>query len=107
MAAHAPSAMLRSRVLVKVVVRTESAAGDIIAAPIPCASRAATSSPSALRSAADERGEREQDEPADEDAAAADEVCGAPAEQQEAAVGEHVAADDPLQALLREAAARA
>ena len=53
--------------------------------------------------AADERGEREQDQPADEDPAAADEVGGAAAEQEEAAVGEHVAADDPLQALLREA----
>jgi hypothetical protein len=37
----------------------------------------------AVRGAADERGEREQDEPAEEDAAAAEEIGGAPAEQGE------------------------
>ena len=53
--------------------------------------------------AGDERGGREQDQAADQDSATADEVGRATAEQEEAAVGEHVAADDPLQALLREA----
>ena len=101
-AAHAPSATLRSRRWVKVVVRIERAAGDIRAAPAPWARRAAISS-FGLRETSGERGEREQDETAEEDAAAADEVGGAAAEEQEAAVGEHVAADDPLQVLRREA----
>ena len=58
--------------------------------------------PLRLGQATRERGEREESEPADEDAPSPDQVGSAPAEEQEAAVGEHVAADDPLQALLGE-----
>ena len=43
-AAQTPSAVLRSRVLRKVLVSVERAAGDIIAAPTPWAKRAPTSS---------------------------------------------------------------
>ena len=74
-----------------------------MAAPMPCASRAATSRLVGVGGAADERRECEQGEPGEEDAAAAEEVGGASAEEEEAAVGEHVAAHDPLQALLGEA----
>jgi hypothetical protein len=55
-----------------------------------------------VRQAADERRAGEHDQPGDEDAAAPEEVGRAAAEKQEAAVGEDVAVDDPLQALLAE-----
>ena len=101
-AAHAPSTALRSRGRVKVVVRIERAAGAISAAPAPWARRAAIRAASVCAKPAGERGEREQAEPAEEDTAAADQVGGTAAEEQEAAVGEHIAADDPLQVLGRE-----
>ena len=93
----------RSRRPRKVVVSVESAAGESIAAPMPCANRAPTSSSRALRQPAEQRGAGEHDQAGDEHAAAPEQVGGAPAEQQEAAVGEDVAVDDPLQALLAEA----
>jgi hypothetical protein len=42
-APHTPSALLRSAPSLKVVVTIESAAGEMIAAPRPCAARAAIS----------------------------------------------------------------
>ena len=56
-----------------------------------------------MRQAADERRAGEHDQAGDEDAAAAEQVGDPSAEQEEAAVGEDVAVDDPLQALLAEA----
>jgi hypothetical protein len=50
-----------------------------------------------------ERGQAEDRRTRDEDATAAQQVAGPPAQQHEAAVGEQVAAEHPLQALHREA----
>ena len=52
MAPQAPSAVLRSLPSRKLVVSAESAAGAMSAAPMPCASRAATRSPALLASPA-------------------------------------------------------
>src|SRR6266498_3293383 len=77
-APQTPSARLRSSPELKLVVRIDSPAGAIIAAPTPCPSRAPTSMPAP--------------------------VARPPAgEQQQAAVGDQVARQDPLQALCREA----
>jgi hypothetical protein len=56
-----------------------------------------------VRKASDQRRAGEDDEAGDENEAAAEQVGHAAAEEQEAAVGEDVAVDDPLQALLTEA----
>ncbi len=47
---------------------------------------------------AEQRGDREQDDPGDEDPLAAEDVAGPAAEQQQAAEGQRVGVDDPLQA---------
>src|ERR1035441_10376355 len=47
--------------------------------------------------AADERGEREQEQPGDERAPPSEQVGGAPAEHQEAGEGDRVGVDHPLQ----------
>ena len=99
-APQAPSALLRSAPSRKVVVTIESAAGEMIAAPRPCAARAAISWPSVAAKPAAQRGDRDEHEAGHEDAAAAEQVGHAPAEQQEAAEGEHVGVDDPGQVLL-------
>ena len=85
------------------LVSVDRAAGEIIAAPIPWAKRAPMSSELAVGQAADQRRAGEDDQAGDEHAAAAEQVGHAAAEEQEAAVGEDVAVDDPLQALLAEA----
>ena len=59
----------------------------------------------AVGDAAGQRGEREQDEPGHEDAAASEQVGGPAAEQQEAGEGDRVGVDDPLQVDLGEAEA--
>ena len=101
-APQAPSALLRSAPSWKVVVTIESAAGERIAAPRPCTARAAISAPGGLGEAAGERGEREQDQAADEHAPAPEQVGEPAAEQQEAAEGEHVGVDDPGEVVLGE-----
>ena len=53
--------------------------------------------------AADQGRTREDDQAGDQNAAAAEQVGHAAAEEQETAVGEDVAVDHPLQALLSEA----
>jgi hypothetical protein len=57
----------------------------------------------AVGEAAEQRGAGEDEQAGDEDEAAAEQVGHPAAEQQEAAVGEDVAVDDPQQALLAEA----
>ncbi len=52
---------------------------------------------------AEQRRTRENDQAGDQNAAAAEQVGHAAAEEQETAVGEDVAVDHPLQALLTEA----
>ena len=80
-----------------VVVMIERPAGAVNPAAMPLMKRAAISSGPLLTSAPDERREREHDERDDQHALAAEQVGRAPAEQQETAVAQHVAADDPLQ----------
>ena len=55
------------------------------------------------RGAAEQRGRREQGEPAQEDALAADQVAEPPGQQHEAAVGDQVGIHHPREAGLREA----
>src|SRR5437870_8836701 len=57
----------------------------------------------AVGQAARERGAREDDEPGDEHEPATEQIGHPRAEQEEAAVGEEITVDDPLQALLAEA----
>ena len=59
-----------------------------------------------LREAAEQAGDREQHQAADEDPAAAEQVGEAPAEQQEAGERQDVCVDDPLQARLVSSAGR-
>jgi hypothetical protein len=54
------------------------------------------------RQAAEQRGQREQAQAEDEDPAAAEQVGGAPAQQQEAAEHQRVRVHHPLEVLLRE-----
>ena len=56
-----------------------------------------------MREAAGQRRSREHDQARDKDEAAPEQIGQAAAEQEEAAVGEDVAIDHPLQALLAEA----
>ena len=86
----------------KVVVRIERAAGVMVAAPRPWSARAAISDVVAPGEPAEQRADREDDEPGHEDAPAADDVGQPAAEQQEATEDERVRADHPLQVLLRE-----
>src|SRR6266851_5039338 len=87
-APQVPSARLRSVPWLNVVVRMDSPAGAIIAAPAPCPSRAPISMPAlAARPPASEQ------------------AGGAAAEQQQPPVGDQVAGQDPLQVLHREAQA--
>ena len=101
-APQTPSAMLRSRPSRKVVIRIERAAGEMTAAPRPCSDRAPISDASLHASPATSEPGGEQHEPGHEDAPAAEQVGGAPAEQEEAPERERVGADHPLQVLLRE-----
>jgi hypothetical protein len=83
------------------VVRIDSPAGAIIAAPAPCPRRADQHA-GVDRQAAGQRADREQRGAGDQQPPAAEQVGGPAAEQQEPAVAEQVAAEDPLQVLHRE-----
>ena len=98
-APQTPSAMLRSRPAGNVTVSSASAAGESSAAPTPWITRAAISALGGGDEAAGQRGDAEQREAGEEEAAAAEQVARAPAEQEQAAERERVAVDDPLQAL--------
>ena len=101
-APQTPSALLRSAPSANVVVTIDSAAGETSAAPRPC-TRAGDDQPDlALGEAAGQRGEREEDEAGDEQAAAAEQVGEAAAEQQEAAEDQGVGVDDPREVVLGE-----
>ena len=102
-APQTPRAMFRSRPSRKVVVRIDSAAGEMTAAPRPCRARAPIREGALHASPATSEPAAKSDEPEEEDAPAAEQVGGAPAEQQEATERECVGADHPLQVLLREA----
>ena len=100
--AHTPSARLRSAPSANIVVTSDRAAGDMIAAPRPCSARAAMSKLSDCARPPTSEATANRTEPADEHAPAAEEVGEAPAEQQEAAEGERVGVDDPRQVVLVE-----
>src|ERR1700727_2517448 len=97
MAAYTPMARLRGGPSGKVVVTRARAVGAMIAPPTPCTARAAQPR---LRGGepAEQRGDREQDDAGDEDPPPAEDVPGPAAEQQQAAEGQRVGVDDPLQA---------
>ena len=101
-APQTPSALLRSAPSLKVVVTIESAAGEMIAAPRPCAARAAISWPSVEEKPAASEATATSSSPRHEDFAPAEQVGRAAAEQEEAAEGEDVGVDDPGQVLLGE-----
>ena len=105
-APQTPSAMFRSRPSAKVVIRIASAAGEIVAAPRPWMRASADQRGLGPREPAEERADRERDQADHEDAAAAEQVRGPAAKQQEAAEDERVRGDDPLQVGLREAEIR-
>ena len=76
---------------------SESAAGTVNAAADALEEARGDQQRAVVDEAADERGEREDRQRADQHAAAAEQVGGAAAEQQHAAEAEHVGRDDPLQ----------
>ena len=79
----------------KQVVMIESAAGESIAAPRPWPARAANSAPAVPASGRGERGDGEDTEAGQEQAAAPEQVGGTAAEEQEAPEDERVARDRP------------
>ena len=101
-APQTPSAMFRSRPSENVVIRIESAAGEMIAAPRPWIERAPISDASLHARPASSEPIAKTARPDDEHAATTEHVGGAAAEQQEPAEDERVRADHPLQVLLRE-----
>ena len=80
----------------------DSAAGETIAAPRPCAARAAMQPSLRLRESARERGEREQHEADHEHPPASEQVGHPAAQQQEAAEGQRVGVHDPREVRARE-----
>ena len=102
-APQTPSARLRSVPWLNVVVRMDSPAGAIIAAPAPWASRAPISMPAlAARPPASEQAANSV-VPASQQPPPPEQVGGPAAEQQQPPVGDQVAGQDPLQVLHREA----
>ena len=97
-----PSALLRSAPSSKVVMTIESAAGEMIAAPRPCSGARADQHALGGGETAEERGDGEDDDADQEDAAPAEEIGRAPAEEQEPAERDRVGGQDPLQVLARE-----
>ena len=100
---HAPSAAFRSFPSAKVVIRIESAAGVMIAAPSPWKARAPIRGPSPQANPETSEAVGEEDDSGEEQPAPSEEVSCAPAQQQEAAEEERVGADHPLQVFLGEA----
>ena len=101
-APQTPSALLRSAPSRKVVVTIESAAGERSAAPRPCTARAAISAPSDSAKPPTSEASANRIRPPHEHPPAAEQVGEPPAEQQEAAEGEHVGVDDPGEVVLGE-----
>ena len=97
-----PSARLRSRPSVNVVVRIESAAGESSAAPSPWIERKTISEPSDQASPSSSELTVKSGEARHEEATAPEQVRETAAEQQHAAEEDRVGGDHPLQALLRE-----
>ena len=95
-------ARLRSGPSRKVVVMIDRPAGAVNAADAPLRKRVTTSRVPLFDETAERRGDGEDGQRDQQRPPAAEQVGGAPAEQQQAAVPEHVARDDPLQLRGRE-----
>ena len=91
------SARLRAGPSANVVVMIERLAGAVNAAAAPLRKRVAIEQGAVVDHPAEDRREREDRQRADQHAPAPEQVGEAPAEQQQAAVAEHVAGHDPLQ----------
>ena len=98
-----PIAFARSAGSVNSVMISESATAETTAPPSPCTARAPTSISCVCRQAARERGEREERDADQEQAAVAEEVAEPAAEQEEAAEREQVGVHDPRERRLGEA----
>ena len=83
-------------------ITIDSAAGKTIAAPKPCSPRIAIRKPSLVREPGAERRGGEDRQAEHEDPPSPEQIGRAPAEQQEAAEGQPVGGDDPLQVRLGE-----
>ena len=97
-AAYTPNARVRGGPSGKVVVISDSAAGATSAPPTPCTARAVSKKAWRGGEPADQRGGGEQQQPGDEHLAAAEQVPGPAAEQQQPAEGQRVGVDHPFQA---------
>ena len=97
-AAYTPIARFRGGPSGNVVVTRDSAVGATIAAPTPWIARAPSSQAWLVANPPSSEASGEQDDAGDEDPATAEDVAGPAAEQQEAAEGQGVGVDDPLQA---------
>ena len=106
-APHTPSAVLRSRPSVKVVVTIESAAGEMMRRAEALEGARGDQLPLLGGEPAGQRGQAEQDQAGDEHPPPPEQVGQAAAQQQEAAEGEHVGVDHPRQVVLRKLQVRA
>ena len=97
-----PSALLRSAPSGNMFITMDSAAGSTSAAPKPWTPRMTIRKVSERGEPAGQRGAGEHDQAGHEEAAAADQVSRAAAEEQEAAEGQAVGGDHPLQVGLGE-----
>ena len=80
----------------------ESVAGEMIAAPSPCTARDAIRTPIELERPQASDATAKSPMPIMNMRLPPEQVAGAPAEQEEAAEGDRVGGDDPLQVLLRD-----
>ena len=101
-ALHMPMARARACGSRKVVVRIVSVAGDKMAPPSPCAARAAISMAWSCARPPNRLATVNTPRPSEEDAPAAEQVGGAPTEQEETGEGERVSVQHPLQLCLGE-----
>ena len=101
-----PSALFRSEPSGKVVEMIERAVGVMIAAPTPWTRAGGDERRRRPGEPAEERRGREEEDTGHEQATAPEQVGRASSEQEQAAEGERVGAQHPLQALLREAEVR-
>ena len=100
------SALLRSGPSANVVEMMDRAVGVMIAAPTPWIARAAISAPGDQASPHSSEASVKSSEPDHEQPAAAEQVGGTAAQQEQTGEGERVGADHPLQPLLGEVESR-
>ena len=101
MAPHTPSALFRSAPSGNMFITIDSAAGSTIAAPGPCTQRIGIGNESVAASPQASEAAVKTNRPIISIRRHFQQVRGAAAEQQEAAEGQRVAGNDPLQARFR------